>query len=61
MAKDLEGYQEPKTTARPDCEGVVVKSPYNGPRVKYDRAESLNIHRSPSVAESHLSTLTRGK
>ena len=61
MAKDIEGYQEPKTIARPDCDGVPVRSPYNGPRVKYDRAKSLGIHRDPTVKESHSSRLQRGK
>lgn len=69
MSKDLEGYNNPTednfnsagTPSRADCEGTIVNSPYNKPRVKYDRAESLNIHRSPSVADSHLSKLTRGK
>ena len=61
MAKDIEGYQEPRTTARPDCEGVLVNSPYNKPRVKYDRAESLGIHRDPTVKDSAFNRLRKSK
>ena len=49
------------SSPRADCDGVPVNSPLNKPRVRYDKAESLNIHRSPSVADSHLSKLRRGK
>jgi hypothetical protein len=61
MAKDLEGYQEPKTTTRPDCDGTVANSPLNKPRVRYDKAESLGIHRDSSVKDSHFSRLRKGK
>lgn len=40
-----------ESTTRTDCEGVIVNSPYNKPRVKCDKAEGLNIHRSPSVKD----------
>jgi len=49
MSKDLEGYNNPTednfnsagTPSRADCEGTIVNSPYNKPRVKYDRAEEV--------------------
>ena len=59
MAKDNEGFNEPKTTARPDCDGVPVNSPLNKPRVRYDKAESLGIHRDPTIKDSYLERLKR--
>ena len=51
----------PSSPVRQDCEGTRVNSPINRERVKYETPEPLGIHRSPSVADSHLSKLTRGK
>ena len=47
-----------ESTVRPDCEGTIVNSPYNKPGPRgYKTAESLGIHRSPSVVDSHLNRL----
>ena len=45
---DKSWYGDPQSTStKTDCEGTIVNSPYNKDRVKYDKAKSLGIHRSP--------------